>query len=227
MQRDRPISPSKPQKIVRYLLSICLLIMLLPVMGLFIPRKWYDEPQASCEYKVCVAKFGYHSKLLVPVRNAIFNWRDYFSFDSNYRYLGFGWGERAWYINPPTQLDRKLFDGIRALLFPNPSVMRVQRYYSLPQHEEIECMGVSRANYLNLVEFIQASFQKDASGKTVLVADRPAWNATFYEANGTYWLLNNSNHWTAQGLKSAGLNTPLWPGHSAAIMGVLKDHCQS
>lgn len=217
----------KHQKIARYFLSACLLIVFLPVMGLLIPRKWYDKPQASCEYKVCVAKFGYHTKLLVPVRNAIFNWHDYLNFDSNYRYLGFGWGERAWYINPPTQLDRKLFDGIRVLLFPNRSTIQVQRYYSLPQHEKIKCMGVSRTNYLNLVEFIKESFQKDACGNTMLVADRPEWNATFYEAHGTYSILNNSNHWTAQGLKDAGLNVPLWPGHSAAIMRVLSSNCQS
>ncbi|WP_217651808.1 hypothetical protein [Hydrococcus rivularis] len=61
----------KPKVIIRYLLSACLLIVLLPAIGLWIPRKWDDDSQASCQYRVCVAKFGYHSNILVPVRNAI------------------------------------------------------------------------------------------------------------------------------------------------------------
>lgn len=222
----------KPKVIIRYLLSACLLIVLLPAIGLWIPRKWGDDSQASCQYRVCVAKFGYHSNILVPVRNAIFDWRNYLTIDSadenarsDYRYLAFGWGERAWYINPPTQLGRKIFYGLRALLLPNASVIRVQRYRNLPRHEEIKCVGVSRTNYLKLMQFIEQSFQRDTCGNIIRVADKPQWNATFYEAQGTYSLLNNSNHWTARGLRIADLNTPLWAGHATAIMHLLESRC--
>jgi uncharacterized protein (TIGR02117 family) len=208
-------------------------MVLLPAIGLLIPRKWHDDSQASCQYRVCVAKFGYHSNILIPLRNTILYWRDYLtltdadaSVNSDYRYLGFGWGERVWYIDPPTQLDRQILYGARALLLPNSSALKVQRYRSLPQYEVIKCVGVSRAKYLKLIEFIKQSFQRDKQGNVIRVAEAPQWNATFYEAKGTYSVLNNSNHWTARGLRIAGINTPLWAGHSAAIARILESNCQ-
>ncbi|MDJ0569163.1 MAG: DUF2459 domain-containing protein [Pleurocapsa sp. MO_192.B19] len=223
----------KPQRIIRYLLGVCSLMVLLPAIGLLIPRKWHDETQASCQYRVCIVNFGYHSNILIPVKNVIFDWSNYLAFNnvdenalSDYSYLGFGWGERTWYINPPTRLDRFIFKGLKAFFSPNRAVLRVQRYGSFPQHQEIECVGMSRANYLKLMKFIKQSFQKDEGGKIVRVLEKPQWHTTFYEAQGTYSLLNNSNHWTATGLRIADINTPLWAGHSAAIMRVLEGNCQ-
>ncbi|HHP7230010.1 MAG TPA: DUF2459 domain-containing protein [Xenococcaceae cyanobacterium] len=222
----------KPQRIVYYLWHICLLILLLPLIGLFIPRKWHNETQASCQYRVCVVNWGYHSDILISAQNAIFDWSNYLSINNeginafSDDYLGFGWGERTWYINPPTRLDRFIFQGLNAFFTPNQAVLRVQRYPSFPQYQEIECVGVSRTNYLKLIEFIKQSFQKDQSGKIVPVLNKPQENPIFYEAQGVYSLLNNSNHWTAKGLRIADINTPLWAGHSAAIMRILEGNCQ-
>lgn len=187
--------------------------------------------QQSCTYQVCVIQFAYHSKILVPTQTQVFDWcnhldlHDATTIPSAPAYLSFGWGERNWYVNPPTQLPQKLYGGLRALFLPNAAALRVQKHTSFPQHYQPECVGVSPENYLSLMEFIQNSFQRDSQGKTIQLASDDRTQSSFYEAKGTYFLLNNSNHWTARGLDNAEINTPVWAGHSDTIMFHLVDTC--
>jgi uncharacterized protein (TIGR02117 family) len=187
----------------------------------------------SCNLKICISNNRFHTNIIVPVQNEIFDWRNHLTLNnvaqadnSDYRYLSFGWGERAWYINTPTQVDLKLRMGFRALFFPNnASVLRVQKHYSFPQAYEIECVGVSRADYLELMDFIKNSFRLSAQGEKIRVAYNPYLRASFYEAKGSYSIVNNSNSWTGEGLRIANVNTPLWSGLSSAIMHHLHETC--
>ena len=145
--------------------------------------------------------------------------------NSAYKYLSFGWGERNYYTNPPTQIKDKIFKGLQALFLPNRSVIRVQRYRSIPLQLEVECVGVSQSEYLKLMKFIKSYFQLSDLGEEIIVAYKPNANARFYEAKGTYSILRNSNCWTAEGLRTANINTPLWAGLSSAIMFHLSGHC--
>jgi uncharacterized protein (TIGR02117 family) len=216
---------------IHYLVGVFLLLLAFPFLGFIIPRKGSYAPKESCDYKVCVVRFGYHSQILLPVQTRIFDWRDYLNLDHstnttpNYGYLGFGWGERNWYINPPRELGQQISYGSRALFLPNSSILRVEKYPDLPQDYETKCVGISSENYLELVEFIQNSFQRNRQGKKLKIAKDLHGQSNFYRAKGTYSLLNNSNHWTARGLQSCGLNTPLWAGHSIAIMWHLPNTC--
>lgn len=202
-------------------------ISTLLLLGYFTPRKWGNYSLKSCSFKICVSQSGLHSNIIVPVNNKVFDWQKYLYLNNNlkYRYLGFGWGERNYYINPPTTKELKITQGFQALFFPNDSVIRVQRHQILPQQLELECVGVSQSNYLELMKFINSSFKLSAQGEKTLVADNPRLNARFYEAKGTYSILNNSNSWTAAGLRTANVNTPLWAGLASAIMFHLKGHC--
>jgi uncharacterized protein (TIGR02117 family) len=215
------------KKSARYGSSLFLLIVLLPLFGLLLPRKWGGASQ-PCEQQVCVIRYGYHSNLLIPVQTTVFDWRDHLPLptDPAPRYLNIGWGAADWYINPPSEFSQQLYGGARALLLPNQALLSVQTYSEFPQSDSIKCAGVSSANYLKLIQHIQNTFQLDVQGDLIKVAERPNEPITFYQARGTYSLLNNSNHWTANGLSAAGLNTPLWPAHAAAIMLHFRESCQ-
>ncbi|KAB8333113.1 DUF2459 domain-containing protein [Scytonema tolypothrichoides VB-61278] len=197
--------------------------------SLLIPHKWGNDVRASCCFQVCVAQFGFHTNIIVPVKNEIFDWRKYLTLNNDFqlknsdnRYLGFGWGERNWYMNPPTELPLMLRKGFRALFFPNPSVLRVQKHDNFPQNYDIECIKVKQTDYLELMEFINNSFQLSQGGEKIRLINNPYTNISFYEAKGTYSILRNSNNWTAEGLKIANINTPLWAGLSGAIMHHLR-----
>ncbi|NJO75026.1 MAG: DUF2459 domain-containing protein [Leptolyngbyaceae cyanobacterium RM1_406_9] len=215
----------------RYLLGTLLLILVLPLLGAILPRRWYATVQQSCTYQVCVVRSGYHSRILVPTQTQNFDWHNYLNlYDANetastYTYLGFGWGEREWYVSPPTPDNREFRDALRALFLLNASALKVQRYAGFPQHYETKCVGVTPENYLNLMEFIQNSFQRNSQGEKIKLASDAQSKSIFYEAKGTYFLLNNSNNWTARGLESAEINTPVWASHAITIMSHLVDTC--
>ncbi len=219
----------KHKNICLYFLSVVLAIPTLLLLGLLIPNKWDDDVRVSPLFQVCVAQFGIHTNIIVPVNNEIFDWREYLTLNNNSQlknsdnsYLGFGWGERNWYMNPPTELPLILRKGFRALFFPNPSVLRVQKHYNFPENYDIECIGVQQTDYLELMEFIKNSFQLSKRGEKIRLINNPYTNTSFYEAKGTYSILRNSNNWTAEGLNIANINTPLWAGLSVAIMHHLR-----
>lgn len=209
-----------------YFLLIPILIVSALLIGALVPQKSKRSP-ASCDVKVCVINFGIHSEIIVPVQNKIFDWRKHLDLGKNadYKYLAFGWGEREFYMNAPREIDAKMAAGIKALFLPNPSVIRVEGYKNLPQNFEIECFGVSKTGYLKLNKFIKDTFELDPPGKKIILSYGRPLNVSYFEAKGTYSILRNCNSWTAEGLKKADVNTPVWSGLSTAIMLHLDNSC--
>ncbi len=219
-------STMKSKQLVAYCLMAGLTIGLVALVGLFTPRKGEGNATATCAYQVCMARFGYHSMLIIPAENRLYSWRGRFSgVDQTIQYVGVGWGERTWYVDPPSSSVAQLIQGTRALLLPNASIIKIQRYSDFPEHYQTECIGVTPNHYLQLIAFIQQTFLTDAKNQPILVTTDKELNATFYEAKGTYSLFNNSNHWTARGLQVAGADTPLWAAHAVALMHVLQPTC--
>lgn len=216
-------------KIRKYLVRIFGGILSLGVVlaiGYFTPTKRGDHATVDCQHKVCVARFNIHTNIIVPVQNDVFDWRNHLTLNlTAQQYLGFGLGERTWYMNPPTRLEDILRQGTRALFFSNPSILRVQKHDRFPKHYDIECVGVEKSEYLALMQFIKSSFQRSEQGEKIQVIYHPNSGTAFYEATGTYSIVRNSNHWTAEGLSIANVNTPLWAGLSTAIMHHLEGTC--
>lgn len=205
--------------------SLFLPLPTLLTIGSLLPRTWRSPAQVGCRYKVCVTRTDIHTNLVVPVQTDAFNWRTALPEPlTRSQYIGFGWGERNWYMNPPTRLEDIVPRGFQALFFPNLAALRVQAHDRLPDHDEVKCVGVERSQYLALMQFIKQSFQKTEQGQLIQRSD-PATGTAFYEATGRYSILRNSNHWTAEGLEIAGINTPLWAGFSPAVMRQVEATC--
>ena len=216
-----------------WLLMIVVTFTLLSIASLT-PRKWGNELPASCESQVCVANRGFHTDLLLSPVEGIFNGNNYLTpldvgtdLSTSYKYFGFGWGDRHFFMNPPKGIESLVFLGFKALFLPTSSVMRVQGHLALPQDQEVKCVGVSGRDYVKLVKFIEDSFQLDNQGRKILISYHSQPQTRFYQAKGSYSLLRTSNSWTAEGLRSAKVNTPLWGGISSAIMFHLNRVCPS
>jgi uncharacterized protein (TIGR02117 family) len=207
-------------------------IVILLVIGYFTPRKWAYTPKTGCDYRVCVANVGIHTNIVVPVRNAIFDWRPLLELRElkgkrakSFQYLSFGWGDRLFYMQTPTPADLKLTNALDALFTPGPSVMYVEGYAQRPRGVELKCVPVTRQDYLQLMTFIQTSFQTNSQHQATLAGAGYNANASFYEAYGTYSIFRTCNAWTAEALRAADLNTPLWDASSSAVMYHLKNGC--
>ncbi|MDJ0736129.1 MAG: DUF2459 domain-containing protein [Nostocaceae cyanobacterium] len=197
------------------------------------PRKWKYISGSNCNFEVCVNNTGFHSNLIVKTKNDIFDWHNYLDIDEiglddadNYKYLSFGWGDRDFYMSTPRLKDIKFMTSFKALFLPTSSVMYVQGYEYLPKFAEIKCIKIQKNDYLQIINYIQASFQLDSKNRTIRVGNGHTPNAGFYRAKGSYSILKNCNSWTAQGLRTADVNTPLWDGLPAAIIWHLKSSCK-
>jgi uncharacterized protein (TIGR02117 family) len=198
-------------------IAILLGIPLLLLIGSLIPRRWGVSDGG--QYQVCVTQLDIHTNLVLPVVNDAYDWRKQFplGLSPQQQYVGFGWGERVWYMNPPNQPLEVVTKGARAMLWQNAAAMQIYKYDSFPDYFPYRCVKVTRSQYLALVEFIQGTFQRDGQ-EQLLQIPNPSSPNDFYEATGSYSFLNNSNHWVAKGLRQASVNTPLWGGFSFAIM---------
>jgi hypothetical protein len=107
-----------------------------------------------------------------------------------------------------------------------PSVLYVKGYQIIPNYLEVKCIKITQTDYLQLINFIESSFQLDANGRQIRLGNGHTDNAGFYAAKGSYSILKNCNSWTAEGLRKADINTPLWSGLSSAIMFHLKSNCK-
>ncbi|OLP19737.1 hypothetical protein BST81_04170 [Leptolyngbya sp. 'hensonii'] len=200
-----------------------------------IPRRWHQPPQTNCDFKIYVASDGFHVSLIVPVTNEAFDWQQHLPLQEigrqnrkDYRYLSFGWGERFFFMETPSWDKVNPLHALKALVLLNPSVMNVQGYPEVPQtwgSTVVKTIRIDREHYLQLNQFIEASFQTDAQGRKIRA--RVHEGSSFYEANGKYSLLRTCNTWAAEGLDAAALQTPLWSGLAWPIMLHLKSECKN
>ncbi len=222
------------QKICFYSLMGAIVSAIVLTIGYYTPRKWSSSEKTDCNWQVCIENNGAHTNIIVPVDNYLFAWSDRIdikqidrSLSAKYLYLSFGWGDRDFYLNTPTwdKLDWGL--AFKALFLPTPSVMEVKGLNSLPNNEKTKCIPINRTDYINLMDYIDLSFQTDRQGKKIRLANGHFDRGGFYAAEGTYSISNTCNDWTAIGLRKANLNTPLWSGLSTSIMRHLKSNCNT
>lgn len=216
----------------RFIVSIFCLTTLLAI-GYLTPRKWGNYSQTDCAIPIYISNQGIHSDIIVPVKNEYFNWNQYLRLseigreaNSEYKYLSFGWGDRAFMLETPTSATIKPVTAFNALFLPTPSTVQVQGYRVFPQNKETKCVKISGHNYLNIVNFIKNSFQLDAGGNKIKISYGYHNSDSFYEANGSYSILRSCNDWTAEALRKADVNTPLWSTLSSAVMFHLNSGCE-
>jgi hypothetical protein len=115
-------------------------------------------------------------------------------------YEEWGYAERAWYLE-----KRQGFTGVlRALLWPTEGVVEVGMHESIwaerTQKPPVEAFRfqISKAGYLSLRSYLQSTI---ASEEPVGIVG----NSRFCVARSPYHLFHHCHHYTAKGLREAGL----------------------
>ena len=211
--------------------NLCFATLL--AIGYLTPRNWGNYSQTNCTIPIYISNQGIHTEIIVPVENEYFNWNQYLPLteigrDTNfeYKYLSFGWGDRAFMLETPTSTGINPVIAFKALFLPTPSTLQVKGYRVLPRNIETKCVKISGGNYLRMINFIKNSFQLDAAGNKIKISYGYHNNDSFYEAKGSYSILRTCNDWTAEALQQAEVNTPLWSTLSSSIMFHLNSGCE-
>ncbi|MEG4517524.1 MULTISPECIES: TIGR02117 family protein [unclassified Microcoleus] len=221
------------RKIIQRLGIVILFLSAFLTIGYLTPRKWGNYSQADCTISLYISNQGIHTEIIVPVKNEYFDWNQFLPLTeigrdatSDYKYLSFGWGDRAFMLETSTSGSINPVTAFKALFIATPSTVHVQSYRIVPPDIETKCVRISGKNYWRIVNFIKNSFQLDAVGKKMKISYGYGNSDSFYEAKGSYYVLRTCNDWTAEALQKAEVNTPLWSTLSSAIMFHLNSACE-
>ena len=175
--------------------------------------------------RIYVVSNGVHTDLLLPRDAAGVNWRDEFP-ASDFRaaaedaaYLGFGWGDRAFYMATPSWSDVSFGLIWRALVGAGPAVLKVGNYLEPAPGDRVATELLTEQEYHRLAGYLRRSLVRDADGRPVIYPNSGYGDHdAFYAATGRYSALRTCNDWLATGLLEAGVATPRWTPFASPIL---------
>ncbi|MFT2008986.1 TIGR02117 family protein [Pontibacter sp. 13R65] len=212
---------------VMLLLVVTFFVLGFLLSSIPVNRSFAQTTESKIE--IFVTSNGVHTDLIVPVATPYIDWRrklplqHFASADSSFTHIGFGWGDRRFYMETPEWSDLKLGVALSSALWPTRTAMHVEYIRSslLPNDRQRPVL-LTEAQYLDLIRFIDSSFQKQ-EGQYLLIANSGySGYDNFYEAHGKFYATKNCNSWVNKGLKAAGVKTAWWAHFPYAIMRHLK-----
>lgn len=126
-------------------------------------------------------------------------------------YLEVGWGDRDYYQAPRGTLALAL----RASFASRGSVLHVAGFDTpveefFPEADVVE-LALTERGLDALCRFIHEGYARDERGRPIVLGHGVYPRSLFYQATGSYRLLDNCNTWTARALRAAGCPiTPAW-----------------
>lgn len=170
------------------------------------------------EITVYIKTNGAHTDIVVPVSNDIMDWSrempcsNNISPDTDYSYVGIGWGDKGFFLDMPTWDDLTFRLAFNAAFWCNSTAMHATYYKQMQEGDDCRRIMVSREQYARLVEFICSRFVRGKNGGFINIKTDAAYGMTdaFYEARGRYNLFYTCNTWTNDALAAAGQRHCLW-----------------
>jgi uncharacterized protein (TIGR02117 family) len=206
------------RKFLRFLAALIVALALAAALGTLVPRPLWPATMAEGEgtRHILVLKNPIHTDIAVPLDDGV---RRRFAFLADAglpiaapeaRYIVFGWGGRAFYLETPTWSQLRAAPVVKALTL-DASVMHVDIAGTIKEpHPDVAGFDTDETHFAALLDYIAASFQLGPAGPVVIEDAGYSAYDRFYEANGHFNALVGCNTWTAAGLRVAGLRTGWW-----------------
>ncbi|WP_294238430.1 TIGR02117 family protein [uncultured Chryseobacterium sp.] len=196
------------------------IIVLYAAAGYFLPFieiSAKDDGQKK-EIPIYIYTNGVHTDIVMPVKNDLQDWSMKIPYsntkskETDYRFVGIGWGDKGFYLDTPTWADLKFSTAFKAAFWLSESAMHCTYYKEMKEGEDCKKIMISRNQYKDLVKFVDEKFYKDAGGNYVLVPTNAVYgnNDAFYDAKGKYSFLDTCNTWANNALKAAGQKAAWW-----------------
>lgn len=203
---------------LRWLLRVGLLVPAVVALGTFVPRPLVGAATGGEgeTVRILLLSSQIHTDIAVPVeavteadfgflRNAglpIWN--------SNARWVMFGWGGKAFYVATPELTEIRLGPLLKSFTLDS-SVMHVQLLGELDEsHPSVTALEVSQEGLRRLLTFTRATFAEEGGTPIHLEGTGYGPFDTFYGAVGSFNAFAGCNTWTAEALREAGVRTGWW-----------------
>ncbi len=220
------------KKVIRVILKATLLLvvavalyLLAAVLGTWVTTgKLSTQTTAKDSVNIYVVSNGLHTDFVVPLHHASKDWRPHFQSSRflpyhQHRFVSFGWGDQAFFLNSTKQGFPGLGTTLKTVLWPTKSLMHVYFYRNInPKADRVYPLSVSTAQYQALTKFILDSFVTKSDQQFRYVAPGYGRNDFFFAAHRTYHLFFTCNNWTNQGLKSMDIRSGIWTPFEQGIV---------
>lgn len=187
-------------RVDKLLLLLCVFLVgcASPIHGLY-------PPAADSHNKhIYIVSHGWHTGIVIALKDIP---ADMLAEKSDFpaaTFLEIGWGDKGFY-----QANDITFSlAARALFWPSDSVMHVVGFSQSPEKEfpysEIIEITLSDAGFVEMVEEINATFDREEGAKASIQRRGLYGDSAFYAAKGEYHLFHTCNDWTAGALRKSG-----------------------
>jgi hypothetical protein len=204
-------------KVTGIIVGIVIIYVILGLLIPYIPVSAKDDGQKK-EIPIYIYTNGVHTDIVMPVKNDLQDWSQKIPFtntkskNTNYRYIGIGWGDKGFYLDTPTWADLKFSTAVKAAFWLSDSAMHCTYYNTMKEGDDCKMIMISRNQYHNLLKYVEDKFDRDQNGNFILIPTNAVYgdNDAFYDAKGTYSFLYTCNTWSNNALKAAGQKAALW-----------------
>ncbi|MET3980136.1 uncharacterized protein (TIGR02117 family) [Mucilaginibacter sp. UYP25] len=176
------------------------------------------EPATAQTIDIYILTNGVHTDVVVPVKNEQMDWSKEVKFDNTLKpdstatLIGFGWGDKGFYLNTPTWAELKFSTAIKAAFALSTSAVHATFHKQLTESPSCKKISISSEQYGRLAKYIRSSFANDTNGHAVVIKTNANYGDTdaFYEATRRYNLFYTCNTWANNALKACGQRACLW-----------------
>lgn len=188
------------------------------------------EADTKPEVEIFILTNGVHTDIVMPTKNEQIDWSKQILFkntktaDSTYKYIAMGWGDKGFYLETPTWADLKVSTAFKAASGLSTTAIHATYYRQMRLGDNCKSIMISKEQYNRLITYITDSFQKDATGNFIHIQTDANYGKTdaFYEANGSYSLIQTCNSWANKGLKASGQKCCFWTATDSGIFSKYK-----
>lgn len=168
------------------------------------------EPVVCTDKKeIFLVSNGLHLDIVIPVDLLEEELVEELEIPASTRYLSFGWGDRAFYLQTPTWNELRPGVALRALFLKTDAAMHLTHY--IRRADSWRGLYLCEEQLTALLAYISDSFARDSD--QAFIENEGAGYTTydkFYEANGRFHVFRTCNDWVNRGLKKAKVRTSVW-----------------
>lgn len=217
----------KALKLILYTTGTFIGLILLYIAAAFLLSRITvnEDVVAKEEVTIYILSNGVHTDIVVPVKTQWMDWSRLVKYehttgkDSTAHFVGFGWGDKGFYLETPTWADLKFSVAFKAAFALSNSAIHATFHRQMQEGEQCKRIKIGSDDYQKLVDYIHGSFQKTSTGEVQYIATTANYGTTdaFYEATGSYSLFHTCNTWANNGLKACGQKASLWTPFDTGI----------
>lgn len=164
-----------------------------------------DQPTDQQNHTFYLNSNGVHLDLVLPTELLSSSLSTNLNLKEQDAFIGFGWGDKGFYLNTPTWNELSYSVAFRAMFLKSETLMHVTKHKK--RGAKWLSVKISQKQVNLLISYIENSFR---SSFREIEDSGYQENDTFYLATGNYHCFNTCNSWVNTALKTAKLKACYW-----------------